>query len=426
MDFCKISCDRALKLTPTHKISEGTLLSHAGTRLCRVTVIIKYTFVVGCIVKLCAMIVKEVYPWACKRFFAAPISQQAKTESSQGLPENSNSTSISSPTSAEDRNPGKDAAASFAVQDTLAAAKAQVALDPLQASTDQAHTATSQEYAIVVKVGAEDIARKKESEDQIQRAAKAQLECEGARGVYTENPPENLILLRKVRQLFLEDQQTEPSAWSSKAIEVDAYIQNTLMCFESGEAVPLPHFFHATGRKDDPAKNKISYILIIKDGWIKPNDALRGYGAYASTYDEASEQGFGLFSFAIDEREIYSHSGLYFDGRRRKLPEEIYDALWVRTEFASLKITDKTVAYMVVEDATARTVMEHRLRQENLKVGFPILTREASRYITHLFDRAGKKHHIPENWKLLDADELDGIIPENVIPPKNPGKVYVR
>lgn len=210
----------------------------------------------------------------------------------------------------------------------------------------------------------------------------------------------------------------EPHAsWNETAIEANDYFQNCISSFKKGNPVALPHYFHVTGKRDAET-NKTSYVSIIKNQQIETNKSFRGSGAFAATYDTCTKNDKNLTTFAIDEEEIYRISGCYFFGRERLAEDEIFDSLWVRTY--GIAVTPQTVAYMVAEDPQACENIQKKLIEENLKLDVPVLPRKTNRYITNLLDRAGKQHHIPENWRWYTGEDLENHrVPSNVLQPQH-------
>lgn len=265
---------------------------------------------------------------------------------------------------------------------------------------------------------ASDQARKRQAAHQKEEAATRAKEQQ----IWQVRQKERLAPLDQALVLFFKDHpgfSPDSSPKESTFWEVYQYLQEKRRQLLEGKDVALPHFFHATGKRDDPTKNTCAYLSIIKKQQLDAEHTLRGYGVCAASYDEAGKE-FGSVTFAIDEREIYRQSGCYYYGRARHLAEETYDSLWI-LRGSDIRITPATVAHIVANDAAACEAIRGRLDKEHPEFAHvPVLRREASRYITHLFDRTGKTHNIPEkDWLWLEGKDLSDVIPGNVKPPSH-------
>ncbi len=169
-----------------------------------------------------------------------------------------------------------------------------------------------------------------------------------------------------------------------------------------GRRIALPYWFHATNDE-----RKLTSILDSQA--IKQNNAIRGYGAYVSSSDEAGQViGYGRYTFALDDEAVTPHHAAYFVpnpetgligwGFNRLLGWKCA-SIWVRVH-SSLSIQEKTVAYVTYPTEEEHT---HRARRVSISQNYRWITwidRDASNKITEVF-RTVMKREIPGHWSQL-------------------------
>lgn len=231
------------------------------------------------------------------------------------------------------------------------------------------------------------------------------------------NAPKSHQLVGQAYKHFIANKPK--STWTSTDHEVNDYFLNKLALIRQNKPVALPHYFHATGR-DDP---NAFWLIIDKKSIIQSTPGM-GKGAYVSTYDESS--GYGPYTFAFSESAIHNYPAGYFYalGGDNISSTKLHHSLWVRVEY-DVEITSEALAHIVVPDLKERDVVHQRLHTIKHLKDVPILTREASHYITYLFDQIGRQHCLPKKWRWITSKETCDILPENVLKhPDNPDRPW--
>ncbi|MBS0624496.1 MAG: hypothetical protein JSS32_00410 [Verrucomicrobia bacterium] len=179
-----------------------------------------------------------------------------------------------------------------------------------------------------------------------------------------------------------------------------------------GERTPLPHWFHAT-------PNGQGVRSILGSATIYQNHAVRGYGAYVSSADEAGQIiGYGRYSFALDEDFIDDKRAFYFvPNPENSIGNWIYNriagwkcpSIWARVE-SHLPVHENSVAYICYpkEEEGARLNERNSIRRAHPWVRF--MNRETSEKIYDVF-RTVSTRIIPESWRRMRG------LPRNDLPP---------
>ena len=181
------------------------------------------------------------------------------------------------------------------------------------------------------------------------------------------------------------------------------YFNKCLQCNNESVVVKLPDFFHATtnGRN-------VSSILSKQE--IFQNQAVRGYGSYVSTADEAGQVfGFGRYTFALDEAAIIHKPGAFFvPNPEGGVCSVIFNRLlgwkspsiWVRVE-ANIPVNKHSVAYIGYPGEEEHT---GRAERNEIQRKFPWvnwMNRKTSEKVCEVF-RAVQVRDLPHEWRWME------------------------
>lgn len=209
-------------------------------------------------------------------------------------------------------------------------------------------------------------------------------------------------VLEDAHQLFLRDYPLN-SGWDQTARMINDYIEGKKHTLTDTGDVSLPRFYHAT--------QAASWPLIAKSKQIIQTKAAKGYGAYVSTGDESSGR-YGSKTFALTGGAVHFHPGSYFKANASFVDK---NQLWVRVEH-EIDINPKTVAHFVSEDA-AKCQEDGLEFLTTFNFDVPVITREASKRISQLFNQVQPDYYLPKIWQLMpggaDISTLKNIHPNS-------------
>lgn len=234
------------------------------------------------------------------------------------------------------------------------------------------------------------------------------------------NAPEALSQLTKIHERFLQNNPVKKS-WTDTMEEVNEYILNKLKLLKEGKEVNLPYFFHATGSRDK-AGHVPAHLSIINSGFIRTSDGICGKGVYMSTYDESDA--YGPYTFAFSKK-IHKYSAGYFQSLQGQKLSRKFVALWIRFDNA-IPVSDKADKVLAHIVAPPEKCAELREQLDAKKLNVPVLSRDANRYITTLFEDIGNTYHLPDEWNWLGGHrDLNDFLPDNVFAKKKTPNVGI-
>ena len=177
------------------------------------------------------------------------------------------------------------------------------------------------------------------------------------------------------------------------------YAKNRLL---KNKNVPLPEWYHAT-------KTPQSITNILSDGKVIRTPAVRGYGAYVSSNDEAGEiMGYGSWTIAFDGELVENSTAAFF------VPNPDHDftgkafnwlagwphaSIWARVD-QDLIINKYTVAFFIA-DKKNMPVLEKAAGKHHPKV--PLISRIASKLIFSTLNEVAAKRELPHRWKWMEG-----------------------
>jgi len=191
----------------------------------------------------------------------------------------------------------------------------------------------------------------------------------------------------------------ESTATYSQALH---FLKSCKRQIKEAKRTPLPLWFHAT-----PNEGNLSSILWSQR--IRQNHAIRGYGAYVSSSDEAGQIiGYGRYTFALDDDEISPNSAAYFVPN----PENNFvswginrlfgwqcPSIWVRVH-SDLTIQERSVAYISYPAHEEVTDQPSRTQLQQQYPWIRWINRDTSNKICEVF-RAVTKRSLPNHWQQL-------------------------
>lgn len=208
--------------------------------------------------------------------------------------------------------------------------------------------------------------------------------------------------------------ETETPDYSLKtALKAQKYIRTLLIKLAQNKNVPLPRWYHATGKDSDPLGTVES---IIKSKFLWQKVAPFGYGVFFSSRDEF-EAGYGDYTFAVDEGALSEKVLNPIPGTKKPRVEYFYydqalrqekaslgkrdrysKAVWIRVSNTTpeqdknssmwiaencVPVNPNTVAFLA---ATKTSEVRESFRTLNFKVS--VLPRQESDFIRLIFDAA--------------------------------------
>jgi len=167
-----------------------------------------------------------------------------------------------------------------------------------------------------------------------------------------------------------------------------------------GEAACLPRWYHAT--------RDLSRVEgILSKQTIQKNLAVKGYGAYVSSNDEAGERiGYGPFTLALDGDCIENFKGAFFiPNPEQHLFGRLVNwicgwpraSIWVRVE-ENIPVNRKTVAFLIADD---QRLPELRQVVKKMQLDVPCVSRKVSRVISEALANADSKAEMPHRWRWM-------------------------
>ena len=171
------------------------------------------------------------------------------------------------------------------------------------------------------------------------------------------------------------------------------------------ERTALPFWFHAT-----PDEQRVYSIL--NSSLIKQNQAVRGFGAYVSSSDEAGQViGYGRYTFAVDQDFIEDKPAAFFVPN----PEDTLSgwilnrvsgwkcpSIWVRVE-SDIPINTRSISYIGYPHAE-ETSLVARSEIEKKHPWVRFMNRQTSEKICELFRKVSVRH-IPSQWHWHETME---------------------
>lgn len=221
--------------------------------------------------------------------------------------------------------------------------------------------------------------------------------------------------------------QTETPDYSLQTVQkVQKYIRMLLIKLAQNKNVPLPRWYHATG-KYEKVDHFNSVEKIVRGGFLHQTGAPYGYGTYFSTRDEF-ESGYGHHTFVLDEGalsddalnptlKLKKSKVTYFVHNPGRLEKAIAKrdryqaALWLRVsnlekfEYSlppldCVPVNPNTVAFMATSAPEAA-----RKKLNYLKCNISALPREDVDFIRLVFDAAESQKHSNFSKYDLEQDE---------------------
>ncbi len=186
-----------------------------------------------------------------------------------------------------------------------------------------------------------------------------------------------------------------------------AFFKESLTANGNRKLVKLPHFFHATR-----AEQNLDSIL--KTQTIFQNHAVRGFGAYISTQDEAGQViGYGRYTLAIDEIAVQHMQAAFFVPN----PESSWfqmgvnrlfgwkaASVWIRVE-SDIPVTPHVIAYIAYPKEEENTMQAERLSIQREHPWIKWMNRATSEKIAEVF-KAVTKRILPDHWRPLQMGDL--------------------
>lgn len=205
---------------------------------------------------------------------------------------------------------------------------------------------------------------------------------------------QQLKTARKAHQWFLNNQQNFPGVLvPSLKQEINDYFQTTINKLSGGNFVPLPTWYHATGKSEEQLRGESRAITIIQSGKIQLSGEFAALqsGVYVSTEDEFYG-GYGNYTFALDRHVIDPKPGLYIRGLNMGGSKE---RVWLCVA-REIPIKPHSVAYIAVENQLVKETLKRRFPDA---FECPVLTRRASDWIRESFQRSRGVYQLPGHWR---------------------------
>lgn len=182
-----------------------------------------------------------------------------------------------------------------------------------------------------------------------------------------------------------------------------AFFRKKLEQITRGKQTAIPFWYHAT-----PDHKGVRSILDC--GRIFQNNAVRGYGAYVSSSDEAGQvMGYGRYTFALDSGVIHERPAAYFvPNPENTLRNWAYNrihgwkcpSIWVRVE-RSIPIDSKSVAYIGYPRSEENTHVRQRAAIKKLHPWVQFMNRDTSEKICDVF-RNVMLRSLPLHWRWME------------------------
>ncbi len=214
--------------------------------------------------------------------------------------------------------------------------------------------------------------------------------------------PKKELVSRAINHLTSNPEYTPEHAGALR------FLTNSMHAIEAAKRVALPSWFHAT-------PNEHNVTSILRSGQIQQNHAVRGYGAYVSSSDEAGEiMGYGRFTFALDDDHISPNQAAYFvpnpetsllSWGLNRLVGWKCSSIWVRVA-NHIPVQTDSVAYLSYSPTEEQT---NYVARALLKEQFPWIqwvSRAESNKISDVF-REVSSRRLPAHWQPLQHTPHD-------------------